>query len=164
MGIEKVDRKDEPRNQERHVRMDDRCNVENPPGKKKGEEFGKPEHQPRKPDGEHSAENAEKIEFLPIGPAIELRFRPSVKKPLDHPNDVPNILAARAERIRTKKSLKEIWISGDLLEKEKVDDVDDCRPEIREGKTSADPVNEAGSSCPSQKMHETARPGGLGEF
>jgi len=37
VGIEEVDRKDKARDQERYVRMDDRCNVKNPSGKEDGE-------------------------------------------------------------------------------------------------------------------------------
>jgi hypothetical protein len=44
MGVEKMDRKDEPGGQQGFIRMNNRGYIQYPPREKDAEEFGKPEH------------------------------------------------------------------------------------------------------------------------
>ena len=133
MSVEEMDCKDEAGSQQRLVRVDDRSNIEDPSWEKDGEEFWKPEHQSRKPNGKHPPEDSKKIEFLPIGPSVELWSRPFVKEPTHHSNDILNIFPARAERIRAKKPLQWVGISFDLFEEEEIEDIGNSGPEIAKG-------------------------------
>ena len=144
--------------------MDDRCYIEYPSRQEDGEELGEPKHQSRKSDGEHPPEDSKKVELLPVGPTVKLRFRPFVKEPLGHPHDIPDIFPPRAERIRAKKLLQWIGISMNLLEEEKVEDVGNGGPEVSKGNNRADAVDQTRQLSSAQKVHQTTRPGRVREF
>jgi len=111
VGVEEMNREDEPRGEQRLVRVDDRGDVENPSRQEKGEKLREPEHQTREADGEHPPEDREEIELLPIGPSIERRFGSLVEEPADHSDDVLDVFPAGTERIGSEEPLKGIGIS-----------------------------------------------------
>jgi len=129
--------------------MDNRRNVEDPAGQKDREELWEPEHQPGETDGKHSPEDSEKIEFLPVGPAVKGRPGTFVEKPADHSDDVLNIFPARAERIRAEKSLEKAGILSDLLKEEEIDDEGYGRSEIGKGDGRENAMNQTGNPGPS---------------
>ncbi len=141
MSVKEMDGENEPRGQKGLIRMDDRGNVQNPSREKDGEKFRKPEHQSREPDSEHAPEDGKKIELFPVGPSVELGLRSFVKEPTNHPDDVLNIFPSRTEGIGAKKPLQWIWISRQLFEKEKVEDVGDSAAEIAKGNGCTDAVD-----------------------
>jgi len=164
MSVKKVDRKDEARCEECLIRVDDRCDVEDPTREDHGERFWKPEHQSGKPDRKHTPEDSEEVELFPVGPPVKRGFGPFAKEPAAHSDDVLNILPARAKRIRAKKLLQGVWIFPHLFEEEIIKDVDKGGAEITERNARADPMGQAGNPGSSQKMHQTARPWGMGKL
>ena len=134
------------------------------PGRKMVKNSGNQSIRSGKSDGKHPPENSQKIELFPVGPSVKLGFRPFVKEPADHSDDVLNIFPTRAERIRAKKSLEGIGISWQLLVEEEVEDITKGRTEIAKGDAGTNPMDQSRHFSPSQKVHQTAGPGSMGEF
>src|SRR5450759_2683993 len=97
VGVEEMDREDEAGSQERLVGVDDGGNVEGPAGQEQPEELGEPEHQAGSADGEHTPEDRDEVEFLPVGPALEGRLGSLEEEPSDHEEDILDIAQIEAE-------------------------------------------------------------------
>ena len=97
MGVEEVDGEDEAGGQERFVGVDDGGYVEGPARQEQSEELGEPEHQTGSADGEHTPEDRHKVEFFPVGPALEGRLRSLEKEPSDHEEHILDIAQVEAE-------------------------------------------------------------------
>src|SRR5512133_3664297 len=108
MGIEEVDREDEAGSQQGFVRMYDGGHIERPAGQEQAEELREPEHQAGSADGEHTPEDGNKVEFLPVRPALEGRLRTLETEPSDHEVHILDVAQIETERIRTEQTLDRI--------------------------------------------------------
>src|SRR6266508_1072384 len=82
--------------------------VKRPTRQESAEEFGKPEHQARPPYGKHTPEYGEKVELLPVCPALECRLGSLEQEQAEHPGDVPEVSQVGTKRLRSEQALQNV--------------------------------------------------------
>src|SRR5215471_6576799 len=92
MGVEEMNRKDESGREQGFIRMNYQRHVNQPARQKTREEGGKPHDQTGGADDEHAPKDGEVIEFLPIGPAIELGLGTLTEEPLVMGHEIAPVL------------------------------------------------------------------------
>src|SRR3546814_16950445 len=80
--------------------MEDRRDVEDPTRQIGGDGVRNPHHQTADTDDGDTPERCPVIELLPVGPAIERRPRAPAEEPLEHGEDVLEVLQAGDQRVR----------------------------------------------------------------
>ena len=157
VGVEEMDREDESGGKQGLIGMEDGRNIEHPAGEENAEKLREPEHQAGAADNEHTPEDPEEVEFFPIGPALEGRFRSLEEEPADHSRYVFQIAQIRTERVRTEEPLQPV--AGYIFpDKEKMDAHADRSEEIEEGGGCAPTVDQPCICRASEEGHERLGP------
>src|SRR5579864_727498 len=95
MGIEEVDRKNEPDGQNGFFSVDEQRNVQPGTGDETREEGRKPHGIPGETDNRHAPEDGPVVDFIPISITVELGLGASPEEPLDLRNKVGDVLQVR---------------------------------------------------------------------
>ena len=77
------------------------------PGRNRVKNVREPHDQPRRADDGHAPEHGEVIEFLPIGPAVELRLRAFAEKPFVVRHEIAPVLKRGHHRVGAEQRLPE---------------------------------------------------------
>src|SRR5690606_32683970 len=110
---------------------------------KRAKQVGEPEDQARQANDDHVAAGSPEVELLPVGPALEGRFRPQAEEPPDHPAEVFHVAPRRQRRIVVEDGA---WAGLPVLTLVAIaaDQSHDVTEEADEGDYSKDPVPDAG--------------------
>lgn len=163
VGVEEVDGEDEAGGKQRLVRVDDGGYVEHPAREEQTEELGEPEHQAGAADGEHTPEDCDEVEFLPVGPAFEGRLRTFEEEPADHSGDILDVTQVRHERIGTEEPLQEVPLQV-LTDEEEVDAEEDGSHEVDEGDARTVAVDQTRVRRAAKPAHQYLCPGLIAEL
>ena len=98
--IEEVHGEQESGGQDRFLAVEDGGDVEDPAGQVGGRQAFHPQHGAAAADDGNAPERRPVVEFLPVGPAVELRLRRQAKEPFEHADRVVEVRPAGDHRIR----------------------------------------------------------------
>ena len=105
VSVEKVNREDESRCQQRFVAVNDGRHVKDPSRQNPGSQFWKPQHQARRTNDSYAPKDREVVELLPVGPTPVLGPRPSAQKPLERCNELLDVCQGRHNGVGTQQKI-----------------------------------------------------------
>src|SRR5450759_2793240 len=100
--VEEVHAEQEPGGQHRFLAVENGGDVEYPARQVGGGQPLEPQHGAAGADDGNAPERRPVVEFLPVGPAVELWLRCKTKEPLEHADRVVEVREARDQRIRAE--------------------------------------------------------------
>ena len=136
--------------------VDDGGDVEGPAGDEGGEEDREPEEQAREADDARTADLGHVVEFFPVGPAVELGFFTAEEEPVEHAEEILEVLFAWEHGGRSEEHFPDAVFTEAAIDADAVDD------EVADEDDGEDAVEDARGLGAAEEDGEVLRPGLVG--